>query len=376
MFLCELCNFSHDNRQNFIQHCKSKIHIGKEELKNICVVCDKIFRTHSSYKTHKYNYHNDNKKTIKKTINNKNIVKNKNNVEEIKGEIQNSKHEIKKQINRTKKEVKDEVKKTKEEVKTIVANAITKASTLIKYLMQNHNSVPPIKRITDKECIEKLRFDVDCPLVKNNIYMLERTLIHQYANGYLVDTLYKTILSLLNHKKPNLQPIYNTDASRHNYVIKTTKEWNEDMAGVKFTDYIIKPLLSNISKLIGEYREKELDTVNMRKNTFAENEDHVNHLNDTVKLECDLYHERLIKPILKKLSPHLRYLQSEIEELETFNQIEDFQQELENLIKHSSDNELDYDPGIGDSDLDSVVPVKNIKKHKRISYSESDSECV
>ena len=116
---------------------------------------------------------------------------------------------------------------------------------------------------------------------------------------------------------------------------------NEYKAGIKFSEYIIKPFLLSIGELIREYRETKIDTVNMRKNTLKENEEHIDLLSKTLKLESDINNERLITPILKELSPFLRYLQSEIEELEKYNEMEKIQKELENIIKDDSDDDLE-----------------------------------
>ena len=64
-------------------------------------------------------------------------------------------------------------------------------------------------------------------------------------------------------------------------------------------------------------------------------------LSKTLNLESDILNERLVTPILKELSPFLRYLQSEIEELEKYNEMEKIQKELENIIKDDSDDDLE-----------------------------------
>jgi len=93
--------------------------------------------------------------------------------------------------------------------------------------------------------------------------------------------------------------------------------------------------------LVKEYRLNELETVNMRKNTLQENEIHFEQLGNTLSLECDIYNDKLINPLLKKLSPYLRYLEHEIEDIEKFNEIKKIQEELENIIKNNTDDE-DY----------------------------------
>jgi hypothetical protein len=125
------------------------------------------------------------------------------------------------------------------------------------------------------------------------------------------------------------------------------------------TEYIIKPFLSHIYDLILNYREKELETVNMRKNTFAENEIYYYHLTNTLKLELALGKNTLIVAILKELTPYLRFLESEIEDMETYNEIEKMHKELEDIIKET--NSLSSD---SDEETESINDnyIKKIKK--------------
>ncbi len=352
---CKLCNYTTTNLSNYKRHCISNNHLINEKNNNICGLCNKKFNNINSYNTHKYIYHKK-KKNTEKNLNitsselnhklkqeikevNKNIIKSNKEVNE---NIIKSNKEANDNMNNKIEEVKEQIIKSKEEVKTVVNKAITKATSLIKYLMQNHQNVPPIKKITDKESIKLLRIDYDCPSKKPNDFILEQRLIYDHFNNKFVKNISKSILNIIDHKKPKTQPIYNTDSSRYNYVIKTTDEaWDEDKAGIKFSEYIIKPFLISIGELIRDYREKNLDSVNMRKNTLKENEEHIDLLSKTLKLESDINNERLITPILKELSPFLRYLQSEIEELEKYNEMEKIQKELENIIKDDSDDDLE-----------------------------------
>jgi hypothetical protein len=358
-FECIICNYSTENKSHYERHCLTINHNQKEQKKLICNECNKKFTNLKSFTKHKQNVHiykkkNSTKKIIDNSITNTttntatelNIKLKKEFKQDIKAVNKNiikSNQEVKKEIIKSNEEVKEEIIKSKEEVKTVVNKAITKATSLIKYLMQNHQNVPPIKKITDKESIKLLRIDYDCPSKKPNDYILEQRLIYDHYKGNFVKNISKSILNIIDHKKPKTQPIYNTDSSRYNYVIKTTDEaWDEDKAGIKFSEYIIKPFLLSIGELIREYREKNIDTVNMRKNTLKENEEHIDLLSKTLKLESDINNERLITSILRELSPFLRYLQSEIEELEKYNEMEKIQKELENIIKDESDDDLEF----------------------------------
>jgi hypothetical protein len=327
MFSCILCNYSNQYKKNFMQHCETKIHTAKEEFKLYCCICNKYYISIQTYKKHKLIVHCNKAKSVKNKKQNTNHNDNKN---------------VNTKLDEVKEEIKEEIHKSNDKVVTVVNKAITKATSLIKYLMQHHQNVPPIKKITDEESIKLLRIDYECPSKKPNDFILEQRLIYDHFKGNFVKNISKSILNIIDHKKPKNQPIYNTDSSRYNYVIKTTDEaWDEDKAGIKFSEYIVKPFLLSIGDLIKEYREKKLECVNMRKNTLIENEEHIDLLSKTLNLETDIINDRLITPILKELTPFLRYLQSEIEELEKYNEMEKIQKELEEIIKNDSDDDLD-----------------------------------
>ena len=362
MFNCKLCNYSNNFIKNYTSHCNALYHLEKEKISFLCCLCDKQYKSFNAYRKHKRNSHENkiNKSNIQKinnnlNLNNFNINNNtpnntfNNNFNKIKDKI---KEEIKEEINKSKEEVKEEIIKSKEEVKTVVNKAITKATSLIKYLMEHHQNVPPIKKITNKESIKLLRIDYDCPIIKPNDFALERALVYDHSKGRFVKNISKSLLNIINHKKPKKQPIYNTDCTRYNYVIKTTSEaWDEDKAGIKFSEYIIKPFLTSIGTHIREFRIKELDSVNMRNNTLNQNEKYLDALSKTLNLESDIMNESLIGLILKELSPHLRYLQSEIEDLEKYNEMINITSELEDIIKQTnSDDNNNSDDSDNNSD--------------------------
>jgi uncharacterized protein YjbJ (UPF0337 family) len=282
------------------------------------------------------------------------IIKIKDNTEVIKenvGEVKTTVGEVKTTVGEVKTTV-GEVKTTVGEVKTeigevkiTVNRAINKASALIKYLMENHSNVPSIKKISDKQCEDRMRIDFECPYNNKNKYSLQKNIISHHHNNTLINILYKSILNIVNHKNLDKQPIYNTDATRYNYVIKTSK-WNEDNAGVKFTDYIIRPLLKTIDNLILDYGINELNTFKPRKYDMTENEKHYEQVSRTFRLQSDIHSDKLIKPLLNKLTPYLRYLEEELEELEKYDEIKKIQKELEDIIyeEYNSDSEEEIKP--------------------------------
>ena len=154
--------------------------------------------------------------------------------------------------------------------------------------MENHKSVPPLKKIKKHECIDKLRIDYKCPENKND-YSLQINMIKDYSKNLFIPNIAKTILSIVNNKDTEKQPIYNTDCSRYNYVIKiTSNNWDEDKSGIKFTDYVIRPLLKYIRDLNEEYIENILEKVDMYRQNYYENEKLVYIKNDAYEFDLEL----------------------------------------------------------------------------------------
>ena len=56
-FLCDLCNYNTQNIYHYNRHCLSKNHLDKEILRLKCYICNKYFKSSTSYKNHKYNFH-------------------------------------------------------------------------------------------------------------------------------------------------------------------------------------------------------------------------------------------------------------------------------------------------------------------------------
>jgi len=353
--ICNLCKYNANKLYHYNRHCSSISHLEKEILQLKCYICNKNFKSLTSYKNHKYNFHNNksNKtvavksKNIKNTKNNKNVSDNSN-------DINNKLNDIKNDINNVKQEIKEEIDNSKKEVVTVVNKAITKASSLIKYLMENHKSVPPLKRIKKGDCIPILRLDYNCPEIEND-YSLQKLFVRDYSKNLFVSNIAKSILKMINYKESDKQPIYNTDSSRYNYVVKlTTDLWNEDKSGIKFTDYIIRPLLRYIRDLVEEYIENELEKVNMYKNSFIQNQIHVEFKEHAYNLDIQLSNDYLIKPLLKELSPYLRFLQIELDELEKLEELTKIQEDLQEIIDCNNDS-------INNDNIDEEKYYKHIK---------------
>ena len=356
-YKCHLCDYNTDNLQNFKRHNSTQKHKLNNINNKYCYDCNKNFETRNKYIRHKY-YHNKYKLKVNDKINNnKNKIDNTS-LNKIKHIVNKSNQESNKLIaNKL-----DDLSKSNQEVVTVVNKALTKASTLIKYLMENHNSTPPLRKINYTDCINILKIDYNCP---EDDFGLQEKFVREYKSNIFVKRISNSILKLLNHKNHDKQPIWNTDCSRNHYVVKTPSSWNEDKAGIKFTEYIIKPILNYIRQLIHEYRTKKLEILPTDKFTEWDRDEYYNKLSTTLTLEGQLLNETLIPDFLRELSPHLRYLHDELEEIEKFEELEELQENLKKIIKKrtisksesESESESESKSNI-DSDIEDIIKLQ------------------
>jgi hypothetical protein len=351
IFECKNCKYSSSNKSHYKRHCLTSIkHLQYEEDNKYCTLCDKKYLSIQNYKYHKYNCHKrkNDKKSDKNDKSNKSDIINDKKICKKKKKDNQNKNDDKKIMNistielikQNQEEIIDEIK----DVKLVVNNAINKASSLIKYLMEHQQDTPPLKKINFKECLDRLRLDFKCPENKKDNYLLEKKLINEYANGTFIENLCNSILNLIKNRDKKYQSIYNTDASRYNYVVKTTDhEWNEDIAGKRFCNLIIKPLLKAINNLLCNYREKYVEIHDKQKlkdkNKCLE---YLEHMKNILLFEKDIVSNKFIKPILKEISPDLRFISKELENLEKLDEIEKFRKDILNIVQNS-DVDVDVD---------------------------------
>ena len=375
-YTCKCCKFESRLKQDFIRHIATQKHINNYRTNKYCDICEKEYSSINSFRIHTTTYHTDlidglkckNKsiKTLKSKSKSKSREKSQNEFTEI------SYTKIEDIVDKSNNKVKDEIYEVKDEiqeVKTVVTNAISKASALIKYLTLHYQSTPPLKKIKQKECIKFLRIDYNCP-EKNNNYDLEKNFVQDFSRKLFIRNICKSILNMVNYKKPDKQPIWNTDCSRFNYVIKTAiDKWDEDKAGIKFTEYVIKPVLDYVLDLIYNFRTNFLAKELCNKEyTKEELMDIMRLTGYTYDLQTELNNQTFIKPILRELSPYLRFLESELEEIEQeeleeleekerFEELEKIKDDLDNLITQTN----------SDSDSDNRDDIEINKKKINIS---------
>jgi hypothetical protein len=344
MYECKICNYSTDRKFSLEKHLKTQKHLTNVKNNKFCNICNKEYSTRSNYTKHVNIHHpnindnidNNNNNNIDNNIidiNNNNNINNKNtnilikNNKQIISQMTNVLEEVK--------EVKEEVKevnKTNKEVKKVVNKAIHKASSLIKYLMEHHKTAPPLKKIKKDECINLLKIEFKCTEEDDKDNYLEKKFISDYSGNKFISNISKCILNIVHTDDPSQQPIWNSDCSRLHYVIKTSiNVWNEDKAGIQFTDFVIRPILKSICDRITNYRKEIIEKKDISKYKIDDYIEHNKLLSSVYNFEYALIRGELIKPILKELAPYLRYVKKELEELENKNDVGEDDEDVNNI---------------------------------------------
>ena len=359
-YTCKCCKYNTINKNDYTKHLSTLKHINNFKINKYCDLCDKEYSTISYFKIHYKREHLNNDENTNKIddkinkTNNINIIKNTHSNDKI---SYNTIDAIKNIIDESNDDVKQEINKSNKEVVAVVHKAITKASELIKYLMIHHSETPPLKKITQTNCNKLLKLNYNC----SNKTEIEKDLLYDYVKKYFVRNISKSILSYVNHKKPELQPIWNTDCARNHYVIKTADNWNEDKAGVKFTDYIIKPLLSHIKDIISKYHEKISKVDQKTGKTSDEILEYMTKLYNCLSFVTDLSNDVFVQPILKELSPYLRYLSSELNLDDDDDDIDVDGEDIDNNDDSKSDKSDKSDKNCDDK-IEKLEELKLIQK--------------
>jgi len=347
--MCKICGNLFKSDKNLEKHLD--IHT-KKYTQYKCENCDSLFSSKSNYTKH-------NKNLCKTTINNtrdKNLNKNKkdDSVIPIIQRIFDS--NFKKLETNLEYKIKESIDNSA--LNTKVTTAINTAASLIKYLMKTSINAPPVEKLKQNKCLELLNLSkniinndeptdsIDINLLDNtllynnhdndydndtdtdneydnkddtirqnvddkNKYKLEKELINEYVNGTFISYLSDIIANIVKKNDPREQSIWNTDSNRLNYVIKTSVDkWSEDKSAVKFIDLVIKPFLIQIKKLLINYRNDiVLDHLKLSRESQRETRmEYMNILQPIIDFETIIMSEtKIIKPIVKTLSPILRF---------------------------------------------------------------------
>jgi succinate dehydrogenase flavin-adding protein (antitoxin of CptAB toxin-antitoxin module) len=283
----------------------NKIYCKKSEFEIFtCEFCGTEFK-------HKNNMYRHQK--YRCIINLKNLTAKVQHLEE---EISNSKDKhYKTKIDMLERE-KDIYKIENEYHKTLTTNAgnvMGKTVSALTYIMSNYNTAPKLQLLDEATAMKLLTYETRDGKLLNPIVGKTplQYLIDLYENNKLTQHLGNIIISQYKKLKPEDQSMWNTDPSRETFVIRDSQKiesnktgliWENDKRGIKINDYIIKPLLGQIKKMIADYDRETYnkfdEMTDDQRDIYACNSKY------TIKIKEDIGTCSLNKYLLKYISPY------------------------------------------------------------------------
>jgi hypothetical protein len=263
------------------------------------------------------NYETDRSDNFKKHIDTKKHIKN---VEKFAAEKQNNKQvkNVEDAANIIIKNQETQAKQT-QMIEKKLDKIIHTSASLINYLLIHHPNAPVLKEISDETCKTLLleQYDLKSKHLEN--YRLQRNMIRDHSSDNLINVIKNTILKIIIKENIEEQSIFNTDATRLNYVIKTSiNKWKQDKTGINFNKLVINPILQTILTLLTEYLDKlQKSTVehmnkldNFEKVTNLDNEsfDKTNLAIISTKTVIEnIKKNKYNKILMRDLTPYLRF---------------------------------------------------------------------
>lgn len=344
MLECKVCNYKTERLDNYERHNSTKKHLEKISIINDnntlykCEKCDKFFKRKWNFTRHIEIHKNINFDTDK-------II---NKVDDIINQTNQNNQRIEKKIDK----------------------AVKSASALIRYLLEHHKNAPVLKAIEKDSVIETLKLthnitdeilpqieseseednlsiseddlDEDCKKYykkykknmlklreekrdkKNRIkeklfddpnkFKLQKEIIKDYKSESIIKYICDIILKNIKKDDVTTQSVFNTDYSRLNYAIKISKrKWDEDKAGSRFIELVIKPTLKCINNLLDEYRlnlsnkyhelryDEDVNDTEEFKNIFQ-------NMILIYEIQAKISSTTTLKQIIKELAPNLRLI--------------------------------------------------------------------
>lgn len=181
-------------------------------------------------------------------------------------------------------------KSSNETVKTSV-NALT-------YLTANFKKAPAIEKLTTETAKSLLSFEK----------RLSEYLIHHNKKGTMIEYIAGIIIKHIKKEDPENQSVWSSDVSRLTYLIRDLvddeEKWKTDTNGVKFTKYVITPVVDYIINYMEQYLQEIIKKVT---NTQYERDENNSNQKDVLSVIIEIKSKGFTKSILGKIAPHVSF---------------------------------------------------------------------
>jgi hypothetical protein len=146
-------------------------------------------------------------------------------------------------------EILREENKNKNQVLNKVSTTAVNATSALKYITTHYANAPPLAPIPIEDYSEIFDEDAISDIIVNR---LDDGTVHEFLGDILI--------KLLRKDDPEIQALWNSDAARQTFLIKTLKEWTVDKKGINFTDTVINPFLTHIQDILFKHKAKVYDS--------------------------------------------------------------------------------------------------------------------
>lgn len=320
-FNCTICNYSTDDKSNFIKHKNTTKHNKKVQetnkkliapRKSSNILAENVFQCpHCENKYTRVGNLTRHKKICPENpdINNKKIEVLELNNDKLQKEIEYLKSlhdkdaELAKSLRDKDAEVVKQLKDQVTHLKSLINNAgavIKTSVSALAFVAQNYKDAPRLQKLNDYSYIQYED--------ENDEFDLLQIVFTHHRTNTLAKYLGDIIVNVYKKENPEEQSIWNSDSVRLTYLIKDLidkkeTDWTVDKKGVKTTKYIIDPLLEYLKILLNKYID-ENGLENYCHENYTDFKKRTDDMETTIEIIASITNKILSPQIIKYIAPH------------------------------------------------------------------------
>lgn len=325
-YYCKFCKYHTKNEKHFDEHIKTNKHaknttgtiffdkINPKDYKKkiyVCDSCDIVYLSNRALLNHK--------KSCKSLETTSKTIDDSNKITELETRLKEL--EIKLKFKDEILEIKESLIKLQEKEldtkNTLVSNAMNtinksidvteKSMSILKYANMYLSNGKPIEKLEGNDIFDVIKYDnFKKNEITNETYV--KTVLHKFINGIFHSFIGDMIIEYYKPTTKNETNFIATDTSRLCFIIMQTvkcteksnkTEWINDKSATKFTELVLKPLMSAISDILSEYLKF--------KNKSTNSEYSMELTGKCLALKRDISVGKFIKPILRHVAPSFHF---------------------------------------------------------------------
>jgi hypothetical protein len=209
---------------------------------------------------------------------------------------------------------KDIYKNENEYHKTLTTNAgniVDKSLSTLAFVVQNFKNAPPIKAIGNDEFKRLIYEDNSGEKVdkrrKIDDIDASKILVKYFRSDRLTELLNNIIVKHYKTQMPEDQSMWTSDTSRLTYVISDAMRgasmWMTDKSGVKVNEYVIKPMLDHVDRMMIKYIGSMNEQID-KENTKGKLDELADELNNATNIRMKVRNTSTSRELLRSSAPY------------------------------------------------------------------------